>query len=391
MENTEQPGLSNTPVVRTSSVPTSPASLRILIDWLGFTFKSDETRVSDVLAFFEDYLGINPKWFKPGRKNYEGYANSLVFENINIYYQGALNQGIHVDLTGQGCRYLDFIYEKLRVQDEKFLNKHGKLRVHNWYDMLELLWCMEDVSFTRLDIACDDFHGYLDIMHMFKKCLDGELTMKFRSWSPNGKFDSDGHSHGLTLYFGSKQSDIQCRIYEKGKQLKVDYHWNRVELQFSKRRCEEMVKQILSNKNMEIGVHFAGVLKNYLTFRVPNEKDSNKRRWPVATWWDNFLRGVPRLQIASALPDRSIVKSKKWIDEQVSRTIARLFFAYQDISDDWMADVLKSGMMKLDEEDLRMIEEFRRLYGKNAQKVLKENFAFTQEKTSTAENNGSRK
>ncbi|HER2159139.1 TPA: hypothetical protein VJS26_001748, partial [Streptococcus pyogenes] len=98
---------------------------------------------------------------------------------------------------------------------------------------------------------------------------------------------------------------------------------------------------------------------------------------------------VPRLQIASALPDRSIIKSKKWIDEQVSRTIARLFFAYQDISDDWMTEILQNGAMKLDEEDLRMIEEFRRIYGKDAQKTLAKDFAFTQKNESSSHEDSS--
>ncbi|HER2159126.1 TPA: replication initiation factor domain-containing protein, partial [Streptococcus pyogenes] len=236
---------------------------------------TDGTRVSEVLDFFENYLGIERKWFKAGRRNYEGYASSLVFENINIYYQGASNQGIHVDITGQGCRYLDYMYEKLRVQDEKFTQSHGKLRVHNWFDMFSLLYNHDVIKFTRLDIACDDLYGYIDIMHVFNKCLKGEMTMKFRSWTPYGKFDSNGKSNGLTLYFGSDDSNIQCTIYEKNKQLKLDYHWTRIELRFKQNYAEAMVKQILNADHVDIGVHFAGVLKNYITFRVPNEKDSN--------------------------------------------------------------------------------------------------------------------
>lgn len=375
-------GHSNTPVVRTDSISTQRASLRILIDWLGFTFNSDDISVYHVLDFFEGYLGIDRKAFKPGRKNYEGYASSLVFENINIYYEGSSNQGIHVDLTGQACRFLDYYFQKLRVQDQNSLLKDRMWRVHNWNDLLMLLFEDERIKFTRLDIACDDMSGYIDIMHVFQKCLAGEMTMKFRSWTPYGKFDSDGKSNGLTLYFGSDQSDIQCTFYEKNKQLNLDYHWTRIELRFYKKRALEMIKKILFT-NHDIGIHFAGVLKNYLTFRIKNDKDSNKRRWKVAPWWDTFLAGVPRLQIASALPDRSIMRSKKWVSDQVSRTIARLFFAYQDIDDNWMSKILQEGVMKLDQEDLHMIEEFRRLYGKDANKFLEKDFAFDMKKESS--------
>lgn len=373
-------GLSNTPVVCTERRPGPVQPLRILIDWVGITFNTESINVYEVLDFFEGYLGIDREVFKPGRRNYEGYADSLFFENINIYYNGAVNQGIHVDFTGQGCRFMDFYYQKLRVQDSKSVSKGEKLRVHSWHDFLELCFSDVRIKFTRLDIACDDLYGYLDIMHIFQKCLAGEFTMKFRSWTPYGKFDSDGKSNGLTLYFGSENSDIQCTMYEKNKQLGLDYHWTRVELQFRQKRASEMVSQILFSNHMDIGVHFAGVLKNYLTFRVKNENDTNKRRWNVSPWWENFLRGVPRLQIASALPDRSIVKSRKWIDSGVSRTIARLFFAYQDIDDNWMAKVLQEGTLKLDAEDLNMIEEFRRLYGKDSQKLLSKDFPFNEKK-----------
>jgi phage replication initiation protein len=288
-------GSSNTPVVCTDRTPGPVQPLRILIDWLGFTFNTDSVNVYEVLDFFEGYLGIDREAFKPGRRNYEGYADSLLFENINIYYNGAVNQGIHVDITGQGCRFLDFYYQKLRVHDQNSLTKQQKFRVHRWRDFLELLFLDERIKFTRLDLACDDLYGYLDIMHIFQKCLAGEFTMKFRSWTPYGKFDSDGKSNGLTLYFGSDKSDIQCTFYEKNKQLGLDYHWTRVELRFMQKRANEMVTQILYSDHMDIGVHFAGVLKNYLTFRIKNENDSNKRRWDPAPWWENFLRGVPRL------------------------------------------------------------------------------------------------
>lgn len=376
----ENGGYSNTPVLRTDKELGQTAQLRILFDWVGFTFKSELISIYDVMEWFENYLGIDREAFQAGRKNYEGYASSFVFENINIYYEGASNQGIHVDITGQGCRFLDFYFQKLRVQDYKMLTSSYNTKIHSWYDLLELLHLSEDIKFTRLDIACDDLYGYIDIYHVFKKCLAGEFTSKFRSWTPYGKFDTDGNSNGLTLYFGSDDSDLQCTFYEKNKQLKLDYHWTRIELRFKQKRASELVNMILmSDNNQEIGIYVAGVLKNYLTFRVKNEKDSNKRRWKVAPWWDNFLRGIPKLQIASALPDRSIIRSRKWIDNQVSRSFARLYFAYQDINESWLKEVLEDGINKLNQEDLNQIEEFRRLYGKNAQKLLKEDFPINME------------
>lgn len=366
------PGHSNTRAQCTENEIGVIAPVRILIDWLGITFKSTDSTVLDlyhVFDFFENTLGIDRLWFKPGRKNYEGYADSFLFENINIYYNGAENQGIHVDFTGQGCRFLDYQFQKLSVQG---------FNVSNWYSFFDCLVEDERIKFTRLDVALDDFHGYLDVYKMFSKCLSGEITGKWRQWRPGGKFDFNGHTNGLSLYFGSEQSRIEAICYEKNKQLGLDIHWTRFELRFYKPRAEEMIKLILAFPDTSLGVHVAGVLKNYLCFRDKNENDSNKRRWPVTDWWDRFLYNVPPSRLASALPDRSVQRTKKWITNQVSRGIMKLFFAYQGIKDDWFQEIIQEGLLKLDESDYEQIQEFRRLFNKENTKLLTDYPIFTQ-------------
>lgn len=374
-------GASNTPALHTEDKKNGKGSLRILVDWVGFTLSADVSRVSalyHVKKFFADHLGISEECWKPGRKNYEGYADSLVYENINIYYNGAENQGVHVDITGQGCRFLDIQMAKLRLQDSKLPAGKQKPRIHNWRDFFSCLYHSGKYSFTRVDVACDDFVGFLNVEKMFRKCLRGEIRMKFRSWRPDGNFDSNGRTSGITLYFGSPDSRLNVVFYEKNKQLKVDYHWTRCEIRFKKQRANEFVKEMLEKQDYDVGVIAAGILKNYLTFIEPSETDTNKWRWEVSPFWTDFLEGVPRLQIAAALPDRTIQKSRRWIDDQVSRTIARLYFAYKDINDNWFQEIFMNGFFKLNEEDLRMIEDFRRIYGKDYKLELAESFPFNQ-------------
>jgi phage replication initiation protein len=384
-------GYSNTPAQRTIQDITLHKRLKILLDWVGFTVSTEFFDVSTVLKLFEHALEIQPNAWRVGRKNYEGYADSLVFENINIYYNGAENQGIHVDITGQGCRFIETIYQKLGVHK------------YNWYEFLNLLVGFnadhgeQVIKFTRIDLACDDFHGYINVQDLFIKMLKGEVTSKWKSWEPAGKHDMDGKSKGLTLYLGSEQSRIQGVIYEKNHQLGLSQHWTRIEIRHKHERAEQLIKIFMQNdytftkkdtKRKEdlqlntnvidteysIGMIFAGILKDYITFREPKLSDSNKRRWKVSPFWSEFLEGVEPLRLASALPDRSILKTKGWLDTTVSKGFARCALAFHGIPqfDGWIEKLMDEGYKKFTKEDINQIEEFRRLYA-NEEKEQKKN------------------
>lgn len=349
-------GTSNTPAQNTLGTMQSDASINVLLDWLGFTFLQENLDAPTVLGIISSILDIPETMFTEGRRNYEGYAHSLTFENINIYYGGQAEQGIHVDFTGQGCRYTEL----------KFLS----LGIHkmNWYKFIALLREMP-IKFTRIDVAIDDHIGFYTVPQLFKKCLSGEITMKFKSWSPDGYFSADGQAKtGMTLYFGSDVSRFQIVIYEKGLQLGLGTKWTRTELRFKHERAEEFIDIFLFEQRKEdegktIGIICAGFLAHYLTFREQGT-DSNKARWQVSDFWKDFLQGIEPRKLTTALPDRSIQRMQSWIDKQVDKSLACMFFAYQDIHPDWIPNMIKSGAEKLKDKDLLIINEYRRLYNK---------------------------
>lgn len=363
---------SNTPAQHTTIQLEKTKGLRILIDWLGFTVSNDSWSLDLLLEYFQKTLNISKTFWKEGRRNYEGYAQSLVFENINVYYNGAENQGLHVDITGQGCRFLDTIYQKLGIQSQKLPIQADNFH-RSWHDLFDDLRNY-DLKFTRIDIACDDFLGFFTASHIFNKCLAGEVTSKFKNWRPDGKWNMDGETNGITVYFGSPQSRISCTFYEKNKQLNLPFHWTRTELRFKHERAESLVDLILQeNPQYDLGYIFAGVLKDYITFRDASDKDSNKWRWDTSIFWNNFLAAIPRLQLSNAPPDRSIEKRRGWIDKQVSKSIACLVLAYEGYDNQWLRDVFEDGAKKLTSEDYKMIEEFRRLHGLDLDYYLPKN------------------
>jgi phage replication initiation protein len=369
----KSPGTSNTwaqNALATRNALESFKHLDILIDWVGFTFTNTKITINLVLTAFKKYLGIDLGAWKAGRKNYEGYAQSLNYENINIYYMGDEKQGIHVDMTGQGCRFVETKFAKnsdLRKVQSEVTNRIYELI--KWQEVIYVILRLKG-KFTRLDIAIDDHFGYFTVTDIFRKVLAGELTMKFKSWSPDGYFDSNGQAkQGLSIYFGSDQSRFQILMYEKNKQLGLDEKWTRTELRYFNERANEMARDIVNQKNdreKDIGIIAAQNLAHYIQFRDTGTS-KQKTRWNISSFWEEFLKGIEPKRLTTALPDRSIIRMRSWVNKQVSKSLAMMMFAYQDIDDDWMREIMQEGYTKLSKEDLLIIEEYRRMYA-NEQK-----------------------
>lgn len=355
MKENLEPGLSNTQAECTEE----KTKIACLIDWVGFTLFPEDSSSSAVLRYFEHRFCIPLSAWQQGRKNYEGYANSVRFENINIYSEGQAGQGIHVDITGQGCRYLETLQG---VQNE-----------FSWKTLLSDVHSMNG-KFTRIDIALDDFNRRFYIPDIFTKCLNGEITMKFQSWTPDGYFNADGKAKsGMTLYFGSDTSRFQICMYEKNRQMEVDEDWTRTELRFRKDRAEDIAKIITAQDEQgdyfyELGTICAGILKYYITFRDRSPTDMNKRRWKVSRFWEDFLKDVEPIKLASRFPIRSIPKKKVWLESQVSKTMFMSLLAYKGINDNWLREVLEEGRKKVKQEDIEIVNEFRRYNGRNEYK-----------------------
>lgn len=356
-------GLSNTEAQNTSvesgSCSDNP-KIRLLLDWLGFSVDAGFTDL-DIKKFFKVTVGIEETDWLPGRRYYQGYADSWTYENINIYYNGAENQGLHVDITGQGCRFIETFYRKRKIH--KF----------DWLIFFSHIIDSLQGKFTRIDMAIDEFEGYLDVQKIFEKCLKGEVRSRFKSWRPDGNWDMNGSTNGITIYFGSVNSRMNVIFYEKNKQLNIDYHWSRMEVRYKKQRAQALVKELLYNHSeidgtkKDVAVIVAAHVRHYLKF-VDQTSDSNKARWPESQFWKDFMAGVPSLRLAEALPDRTITRIRSWFDHQVSKSFALMFYAYQDTEyeAEWLREILNEGRKKLKESDKIIIDEFKRMMKKES-------------------------
>ena len=265
-----------------------------LIDWLTVVFHNAS------VPLVQSLLGLNspdvPWETEVAFRN--GYPCRTTYKHITIlwgadderFYKSdekksasekvRTDMGICLDLSGQGCR--------------EFESVHG----NDWLKFLHDI-CDRDfkTTITRLDLAYDDHIGTLDLYKIAGDVRDRYYTSPSKKSQIIWSDDQKNNTQGLTVYIGSKSSDVMIRIYDKAaeREFGSDVHWVRCELQLRHDRCVAAAAEIL--KHQHVGRTASGILRNYLTFREPLSTDENKSRWPVADYWDKVLMDMERVSL----------------------------------------------------------------------------------------------
>ena len=237
----------------------------ILFDWLTFTSHCDSPETIMQL------LGLQQVPWQKMEKGRNGYRQRYFFENISILYDGADNMGVCVDMSGTGCRAFES-YSTIK-----------------WTELMDVLFCNSgDYNVTRLDMAYDDHTGILDIDVLRDDTDDHMYVSRSKTWKV------EYGSKGTTIYHGSPKSDMYIRIYDKAAERDLEnVHWIRVELQMRDEIAQGFIAGLMRNP---VGVHFRGVLHNYLRYVVDPGIDSNMSRWPIAAYWAELLEGVGQIR-----------------------------------------------------------------------------------------------
>ena len=234
----------------------------IIYDWISFTSKisSPESII--------DLLGLDKSTWQevPGNR---GYKSKIICNEISIHYDGT-NEGVWVELSGQGCRYF-----------ESFGNGD--------YDTIFnfILSNPDETNISRLDIAYDD---HLQYMEMDKIISD---TLKHNYISKSTEWQVIQSSKGQSVYIGSHTSDTLINIYDKAAERGYDSEkkWVRCEIRLSDDRALRFIEL-----DGSIGVKYCGVLHNYLRFGNPSD-DSNKSRWTTRNYWKKVLDNVNKISV----------------------------------------------------------------------------------------------
>lgn len=316
---------------------TSQSGLIAVVDWLSITFKT-EKNITEIISLMD----LENAYFLETNGQY-GYKKGLVNNGIFLFYEGSPDMGIHLQLTGSGCRYLEQIIDGF-----------------NWYNFFQRLSNF-DINVTRLDIALDDFKKILSIPVLRKKIKNGECISRFKKARLMETVElNDGSTGGQTIYFGSPTSQIQIRFYEKNHEMKnkgIDHdheYWNRYEIQLRKERAEKLFYMIGDKNNDDFVSEVKGILNNYIRF-VNRKNTKNKSRWPVYKAWKKFINDVDKIKLTISEAEKDIFDSYEWIKKQTAPTLAMLVEAgLTDIS-----EIIDNGKTRLKDTHIKKINDFK--------------------------------
>jgi phage replication initiation protein len=306
--------------------------LECIFDWFEFTIHS--LNKEEVIV---QVLNLNLADFIELPKGRYGYKKQLALGHISVLYNGAEDMGIHVILSGKGCRE----YES----DSTLLELLDRIMLY-------------DGKCTRIDMAMDDKTG--DIIP-FDKIIEAiqEGTISSR-WKTSTEFIKrklhDGEIVGRTINIGSRKSKMYMRIYDKALEQGQDTPWYRIEMEIKDERAENLQSILLFES--QIGQVFAKIINNYIRFLEPND-DINRSRWPTAPWWDNLIQEIGKTSLTRKPEDRTVEDVREWVRQQVGPSLALLFIADDNSLEDIMRTIY-AGRARLKEKHLRLLSNTKK-------------------------------
>ena len=282
----------------------------VLIDWLTFSVKKDDP--SEVIR---EYLGLDPALFQDTGYSLLGYNKVLRFSDICVCYEPRENKhfqnmGICVSMSGNGCRAFETM-SKLGAKD-----KQGTQSVA-FPALFQLLTADETANVSRIDIACDDREGSLNMDEIIDRTRSNEINSRLLrrtiNFSLNGKDKA-----GATVYIGAPSSEFRVRIYDKALEQGVEGHWIRVELVMRSANANAFVEDMTNSEN--VGKLAAQVINDKFSFI--ERDDSNISRCTVCDWWQNFVDELDKVRLVSRdVIQHGVERIRSWIENQVGPSL----------------------------------------------------------------------
>lgn len=284
---------------------------RIVIDWFSFSCRtSTKEEIVELLGMedisFENIFGCN------------GYTDRLYYEGVSIHYGSSGStrfghpiQGCWLELSGKGCR----TFERYGCGD--------------WVKLFDFVSKNKDFcTVNRLDIAYDDFLGFLDMSKLVEDTEKLNFVSKFRSPAEVIKsIDLSTGDVGCTINHGRKGSDTFIRIYDKRFEQHIQdicQHWIRAEIMLRHDRAATAVELLLDKDVDEL---YFLIMNNYLRYIQPQTSDSNRWRIPQADHWKRFSESVTTYRISLfSRPDEAYTSER--LDNYVENMAGGAIYTY---------------------------------------------------------------
>lgn len=324
-------------------------SLRAQIDYLRLSFPN----LKNLDDFCVNFLHCPLSEFTEQETRLMNYTHLWQRGNIWIFdfFDKAITNDYQVclQLSGQGCREMEVILEHKGITWQVFLQ--------------HILYSYQDVRVKRLDIALDErYKGYghedqqILIPDLIKKLHANEIvldTLKKWNITGGGSFTDNEDmeaNHGLSIYFGSRQSQLYFNFYEKryeiarmenislDESLEIFGIWNRYELRFSDQKAQGVVEEYIAG--VDLGEIARGIINkeiqvydgiNQFGAYKPDEK------------WQRLFGGVEPLKLSTNPQPYSIERTIRWLTYQVANSLALVSEADKILQTEYMKMIKNSG------------------------------------------------
>lgn len=323
--------------------------LRVMVDYLRITFMN----VQNLKDFVQTYLYVPLKDFTDSETGLLNYNHLYRRGDIWIFdfldKEERNNYQISIQLSGQGCRQMELILEKHNLDWRQFLEK--------------MLYERGDMQVTRLDIALDEMYRGFDqeSSHFYLSDLMSQVYKKqvifehLKVWNHVGggslSLDAtDDDRQGISLYFGSRQSNMFFNFYEKryeyAKKEKISVEealetfgvWNRYEIRLAQEKAHGLVEKFIDGS--ELGELARGLVNNEMT--VYNGIGQYGVYIPDQKWEDMFGSAEP-LQLSVKPEPYSIDRTIRWLLFQVSNSLAYVEEADRIMDTEYLKMIQNSG------------------------------------------------
>lgn len=303
----------------------------VSIDWLSFTIKCDKQEDFEMRNLQELQQKLYIEFYqtpvlKSGRYS---YSSAIDYSNaITILYSDIANKdftanesaldrflkmGIHVEMSGSGCRLIE---QKLKEKGMTFR---------------DYLLYLKDfgVSFSRIDVAYDDYREMLDFDVIEEKMRNDQVVSRIRSKKQvdgYAKIESlNGLQRSKTLYFGGKGSGVLIRFYNKlvEQQLKEKYieegieTWQRYEIVLKREKAKDFVDKYEICE--DLGKLYLQIIGGLIRF--VDDTHENKSRCETSAFWVDFLNNEDAIQLANREVDSDLSSLITWMDKSVMNNL----------------------------------------------------------------------
>ncbi|HEN6000148.1 TPA: replication initiation factor domain-containing protein [Streptococcus agalactiae] len=319
------------------------------IDYLRMTFMS----IRDLEHFCLTYLHFPFSEFSEFETRLLNYTrlwkrgNIWLFDFFDKIETG--NNQVTLQLSGQGCREMELILDSHQETWQIFLQR--------------LLFNIQDCRVTRLDIAMDERylgqdnesqHFYLS--DMITKVYKEEVEFKYiKTWNHIGgghlkQSDTSERSHGISLYFGSRQSNLYFNFYEKRydlakkenltlqEALEIFGIWNRYELRLSHEKAQLTIEEYING--IDLAEIARGIINDHM--QVYDGTNTYGAFMPDQKWQALF-GGTEPLKLRMKPEPYSIDRTVRWLMYQVANSLKLVEEADKIMATDYLKLIKESG------------------------------------------------